>query len=138
LDNSQDEPWLKLGSIITPVVAFPWLRQLKQNGSFRARRIEVSMIEDVSFLQYGLVALCALLTGTIGGIAGYGTGLLMPLVLVPIIGAEPVVPIIGLSALLTNSSRILAFWKDLDTRRAVLMGAWPCRPACLEPMAVRS
>lgn len=79
------------------------------------------MIEHVSLLQYGLVALCALLAGTIGGIAGYGTGLLMPLVLVPIIGAEPVVPIIGLSALFTNGSRILAFHKDLDARRAFLI-----------------
>jgi uncharacterized membrane protein YfcA len=79
------------------------------------------MIEHVSLLQYGLVALCALLAGTIGGIAGYGTGLLMPLVLVPIVGAEPVVPIIGLSALFTNASRILAFYEDLDTRRALLI-----------------
>jgi uncharacterized membrane protein YfcA len=88
------------------------------------------MIEDVSFLQYGLVALCALLTGTIGGIAGYGTGLLMPLVLVPIVGAEPVVPIIGLSALFTNASRILAFRKNLDTRRALLIGGMAL-PTCM-------
>jgi uncharacterized membrane protein YfcA len=93
-------------------------------------RIEDSMIEHVSLLQYGIVAVCALLTGTIGGIAGYGTGLLMPLVLVPIIGAEPVVPIIGLSALFTNASRIMAFRKDLDIRRALLVGSMAL-PTCL-------
>ena len=38
----------------------------------------------------------------VGGIAGYGTGALMPLILVPIVGAEPVVPIIAISALFTN------------------------------------
>jgi uncharacterized membrane protein YfcA len=92
--------------------------------------IEILMIEHVSFLQYGLVALCALLTGTIGGIAGYGTGLLMPLVLVPIVGAEPVVPIIGLSALFTNGSRILVFRQDIDIRRALLIGGMAL-PTCL-------
>jgi uncharacterized protein len=92
--------------------------------------IEGSMFEDVSFLQYGLVAICALITGTIGGIAGYGTGLLMPLVLVPIVGAEPVVPIIGLSALFTNASRILAFRQDLDIRRALLIGTMAL-PTCM-------
>ncbi len=88
------------------------------------------MFEDVTILQYGLVALCALLTGTIGGIAGYGTGLLMPLVLVPIVGAEPVVPIIGLSALFTNASRVLAFRQDLDARRALLIGGMAL-PTCM-------
>jgi uncharacterized membrane protein YfcA len=94
-------------------------------------------MEHVSLLQYGLVALCALVAGTIGGIAGYGTGLLMPLVLVPIVGAEPVVPIIGLSALFTNSSRILAFRQDFDARRALLIGSMALPTCMLEPMAIR-
>ncbi len=41
----------------------------------------------------------------LGGVTGYGTGALMPLVLVPIVGAEPVVPIIAISAIVTNISR---------------------------------
>ena len=70
----------------------------------------------------------------IGGVAGYGTGALMPLVLVPIVGAEPVVPIIAISALFTNTSRAIAFRKLIDWRRALLivvcalptamLGAW--------------
>ena len=53
---------------------------------------------DISFVQLLLVAGVALFAAIIGGLAGYGTGALMPLVLVPLIGAEPVVPIIALSA----------------------------------------
>jgi hypothetical protein len=49
-----------------------------------------------------------------GGVAGYGTGALMPLVLVPIVGAEPVVPIIAISAMFTNTARALAFRRVLD------------------------
>ncbi|WP_243374463.1 sulfite exporter TauE/SafE family protein [Microvirga solisilvae] len=88
------------------------------------------MIESVSILQYALVAFCALMAGTIGGVAGYGTGLLMPLVLTPLVGAEAVVPIIGLSALFTNSSRVLAFWKDMDLRKALIVGCMAL-PTCL-------
>jgi uncharacterized protein len=49
------------------------------------------------------------------------------LVLVPIVGAEPVVPIISLSALLTNTGRVAAFRHLVDLRRAniVLISAVP-------------
>jgi uncharacterized membrane protein YfcA len=69
----------------------------------------------------------ALIASVVGGVAGYGTGALMPLVLVPIVGAEPVVPILSLSALFTNSSRTAAFRQLVDRRRAliVLLAAVP-------------
>jgi uncharacterized protein len=76
----------------------------------------------------------AVFTSLVGGIAGYGTGALMPLVLVPIVGPEPVVPIIAISAILTNLSRALAFCGSIDWRRArivvlaaiptCILGAW--------------
>ncbi len=69
-----------------------------------------------------------------GGVAGYGTGALMPLVLVPMVGAAPVVPIIAISAMFTNAARIVAFRRWLDPRRALIalvaalptcvLGAW--------------
>jgi hypothetical protein len=61
--------------------------------------------------------------------AGYGTGALMPLVLVPIVGAEPVVPIISLSALLTNASRVAAYRRLVDARRATIVLA-SAMPTC--------
>jgi hypothetical protein len=80
---------------------------------------------DISLLQLGLVAGVALFASIVGGVAGYGTGALMPLVLVPLIGAEPVVPIIAISALFSNSSRAVAFFSFIDWQRAgiVLAGA---------------
>ena len=82
---------------------------------------------DISLLQLGLVAAVALLASVVGGVSGYGTGALMPLVLVPIVGAEPVVPIIAISSLLTNTSRAAAFFASIDMRRVliVLAGAVP-------------
>jgi uncharacterized membrane protein YfcA len=76
---------------------------------------------DLSMLQLLLVAGVALFAAIIGGLAGYGTGALMPLVLVPLIGAEPVVPIIAISAIFTNLSRSVAYFRYTDRRRAAIV-----------------
>ncbi len=76
---------------------------------------------DISLAQLLLVAIVALFASVVGGLAGYGTGALMPLVLVPLIGAEPVVPIIAISALFTNFSRLTAYRHYTDARRASIV-----------------
>jgi len=91
-------------------------------------------VADVSLTQLALIAGLAAFSAVAGGVAGYGTGALMPLVLVPIVGAAPVVPIIAISALFTNSARVLAFRHKLVPRRAIIalvaalptcvLGAW--------------
>ena len=78
----------------------------------------LSGFADISIWQLALVAGVALFASIVGGVSGYGTGALMPLVLVPLVGAEPVVPIIAISALFTNSSRVTAFLRYADWRRA--------------------
>ena len=82
---------------------------------------------DISFWQLIPVAAVALFASIVGGVSGYGTGALMPLVLVPLVGASPIVPIIAISALFTNTSRVFAFLKHVDWRRAgiVLVAAVP-------------
>jgi uncharacterized membrane protein YfcA len=81
----------------------------------------LSGFADISLLQLLLVACVALFASVIGGLAGYGTGALMPLVLVPLIGAEPVVPIIAISAVFTNLSRAAAYLRYVDRRRALIV-----------------
>ena len=80
----------------------------------------IAAFADISLWQLLLVAGVALIGSVIGGVAGYGTGALMPLVLVPILGPEPVVPIIAISGLLTNSGRVFAFLRYVDWRRSAL------------------
>jgi uncharacterized membrane protein YfcA len=94
----------------------------------------LAALASLSIIELSLIAAMAALASVIGGIAGYGTGALMPLVLVPIVGAEPVVPIIAISALFTNASRATAFREVIDWRRATIiliaaipttmLGAW--------------
>ncbi len=92
------------------------------------------ILPDISLTELLLIVGLAAFSGIAGGVAGYGTGALMPLVLVPILGAAPVVPIIAVSAMFTNSARIVAFRRALNLRRAVIalvaaaptcvLGAW--------------
>ena len=81
----------------------------------------ISGFADISLAQLLLVACVALFAAVVGGLAGYGTGALMPLVLVPLIGAEPVVPIIAISAIFTNLSRFAAYIRYADRRRALIV-----------------
>ena len=79
---------------------------------------------DLSLWQFALIAVTALGAQLIGGLAGYGTGLLMPIVLVPLLGAEAVVPVISLSGILTNATRVAVFRESLDRRKALLISAF--------------
>jgi uncharacterized membrane protein YfcA len=94
----------------------------------------LAALANLSATELMLIAAMAAVASIIGGVAGYGTGALMPLVLVPIVGAEPVVPIIAISALFTNTSRSVVFRGVIDWRRAAIilvaaipttmLGAW--------------
>jgi uncharacterized protein len=85
-------------------------------------------------VELALIVALAAVSAVTGGVAGYGTGGLMPLILVPLVGAAPVVPIIAVSAMFTNTARVAAFRRLLDRRRAVValiaalptcvLGAW--------------
>jgi uncharacterized membrane protein YfcA len=81
----------------------------------------LSGFADISPLQLLLVAGIALFAAVVGGLAGYGTGALMPLVLVPLIGAEPVVPIIAISSIFTNFGRAVAYSRYADRRRVLIV-----------------
>jgi uncharacterized membrane protein YfcA len=81
------------------------------------------MLADLTLSQLAIIAVTAFGAQIVGGLAGYGTGLLMPLVLVPMIGAPAVVPVIGLSAIITNATRVVAFRESLDMRKTMIVTA---------------
>jgi uncharacterized membrane protein YfcA len=89
-----------------------------------------AIFSDVSSWQLLLVAAVALFASVVGGVTGYGSGALMPLVLVPLIGAEAVVPILSMSGLFNNASRVVAFWRYVDRKRAVIVFA-AALPTCI-------
>jgi uncharacterized protein len=61
-------------------------------------------------LAVGLVA------GTISGIVGTGTSIMLMPVLIYQYGPKQAVPIMAIAAVMANLSRILAWWRDVDWR----------------------
>jgi uncharacterized membrane protein YfcA len=90
----------------------------------------LASLAAISPAELALIAAVALFASMVGGVTGYGTGALMPLILVPVLGPEPVVPIIAISALFNNTWRALAFKPLIDWRRAMLVAVL-ATPTCM-------
>ncbi|MCI4430104.1 MAG: sulfite exporter TauE/SafE family protein [Burkholderiales bacterium] len=85
---------------------------------------------DAQLLQWLGVGVVAFAASILGGLAGYGTGLVLPVVLAPVVGVANVVPVMALAMVLNNGSRVAAFWRDVQwphVRRVLLLGL----PACV-------
>ena len=54
------------------------------------------------------------MAGTLGGIVGFGSSLIMLPVLVATFGAKAAVPVMIVAALLANISRVLVWWREVD------------------------
>lgn len=71
-------------------------------------------LPDISLAQAALVALVAFAASILGGLAGYGTGLVLPVVLAPVLGVANVVPVMAVAMLINNASRVAAFRRDVQ------------------------
>jgi uncharacterized membrane protein YfcA len=89
----------------------------------------MQFLPDVTLLQLVIIVALAAFSAIAGGVSGYGTGALMPLILVPMVGAAPVVPIIAISAMFSNTARVTAFRRSVDLRH-VLIALIVALPAC--------
>jgi uncharacterized membrane protein YfcA len=81
-------------------------------------------------LQWLGVGIVAFLAAVLGGLAGYGTGLILPIALAPVIGVANIIPVMAVAMMINNASRVLAFRHDIrwpHVRRMLLLGL----PACL-------
>jgi uncharacterized membrane protein YfcA len=63
-----------------------------------------------------LVLLVALVAGIISGIIGMGGSIIMLPILVPVYGPKAAVPIMAVAAVLSNLSRVAAWWREIDWR----------------------
>ncbi len=87
-------------------------------------------LADVSAAQFALIGAVAFAAAVLGGLAGYGTGIIVPIVLAPVVGVIHVVPVMAVGMLIANASRAIAFWRDIHwphARRILLAGL----PACV-------
>lgn len=65
---------------------------------------------------YVFVLIVGLIAGTISGIVGTGSSIMLMPVLVYQFGPKQAVPIMAVAAVMANFSRILAWWRDVDWR----------------------
>ena len=84
------------------------------------------MLDPIAALGVGLASYG---TAIIGGLAGYGTNLLMPIAMVPAVGAAGTIPILAVSGLFNNASR-LAIFRDRVEWQPVLPLTLAAIPAC--------
>jgi hypothetical protein len=79
-------------------------------------------MDFVAILVIGLVA------GTLSGIVGFGSSILLMPVLVIVFGPLQAVPIMAIAAIMANLSRIMVWWREVDWRifAAYSATAVPC------------
>ena len=81
------------------------------------------MISEVDLLAGNLspaIALAAMvvcfLAGMLGGLSGYGAGLLVTMFIAPIIGPQALIPVISVLMLINNGSRVWFYRQAMDLR----------------------
>ncbi|MDA0225819.1 MAG: sulfite exporter TauE/SafE family protein [Proteobacteria bacterium] len=80
------------------------------------------MLLDPSTLA--IVALLALGAAVLGAVGGFGTGIVLTAVLVPLIGAKAVVPVLAVAGVIINAGRFWFYRKSVDLRAvAIVCGA---------------
>lgn len=74
-------------------------------------------------MAFVFVLAVGLLAGTISGIIGTGSSIMLVPVLVYAFGPKEAVPIMAVAAIMGNLSRIMAWWRDVDWRACAAYAA---------------
>jgi uncharacterized membrane protein YfcA len=64
-------------------------------------------------MEYLVVLLAGLVAGTVGGIVGTGSSLILMPILVVMFGPRHAVPIMAVAAVMGNLGRVIAWWRDI-------------------------
>ena len=67
-------------------------------------------------MTYLFVCMVGLVAGTISGIVGTGSSIMLVPVLIYAFGPKQAVPIMAVAAVMANISRVLAWWREVDWR----------------------
>jgi uncharacterized membrane protein YfcA len=92
--------------------------------SSAARRIRGS-VDFILILAIGLAA------GTLGGIVGFGSSIMLMPVLVIVFGPLQAVPIMAIAAIMANLSRIMVWWREVNWRVCAAYSATAAPSAAL-------
>jgi uncharacterized membrane protein YfcA len=92
----------------------------RSSGSphFTPAPVSARPVEEAHLLHVDLLAvlLLGVADGTLGGVIGFGSSIMLMPVLVILYGPREAVPIMAVAALLANASRVLIWWRQVDWR----------------------
>jgi uncharacterized membrane protein YfcA len=74
-------------------------------------------------VEFALVLILGLAAGTLGGVIGFGTSIMVMPALVLVFGPQEAVPIMAVASVLANASRVAAWWREVDWRVVAAYGA---------------
>jgi len=67
-------------------------------------------------MEFALVLALGLVAGTVGGIVGFGSSIMLMPALVLVFGPREAVPIMAIASVMGNASRVAAWWREVDWR----------------------
>ena len=70
--------------------------------------------------EFAIVLIIGLVAGTISGIVGFGSSIMLMPVLIIVFGPLKAVPIMAVAAMMANLSRILVWWREVDWRATLV------------------
>ena len=65
-------------------------------------------------MEMMLVLLLGIAAGTVGGIVGFGTSIMLMPALVWVFGPYEAVPIMAVGSVMANATRVAVWWRELD------------------------
>jgi uncharacterized protein len=74
-------------------------------------------------MDFALVLLLGLVAGTVGGMVGFGTSIMLMPALVLVFGPREAVPIMAIASIMGNASRVAAWWREVDWRATAAYSA---------------
>ncbi len=87
-------------------------------------------------MEWIFVLAVGLVGGTLGGIVGFGTSILLLPPLVLVFGPREAVPIMAIVALMGNGSRVAVWWREVDWRACAAFSATGAPCAALGAMTL--
>jgi uncharacterized membrane protein YfcA len=78
-------------------------------------------IADVGFWDLALIALVAFGLSVVGGLSGFGIGLVLPAFIAPVVGVVSVIPVMAVAMSFANASRVWVYRQAISLRTVGLL-----------------
>ena len=82
-------------------------------------------------MELAVVLLLGLVAGTVGGVLGFGTSIMLMPALVIVFGPREAVPIMAVASIMANASRVVVWWREVDWRAVAAYSATAVPAAAL-------